>query len=36
MRLQWPVTDGFDSDADGVPDEFSGTEGFSLQIVVGE
>jgi predicted amidohydrolase YtcJ len=36
MRLQWPVVDGFDSDGDGVPDEFSGTTGFSLQIVVGE
>jgi len=36
MRLQWPVVDGFDSDGDGVPDEFSGTSGFSLQIVVGE
>jgi len=36
MRLQRPVVDGFDSDGNGVPDEFSGTTGFSLQIVVGE
>jgi hypothetical protein len=34
MRLQWPVADGFDANADGVTDEYSGTEEFSLQIVV--
>ena len=36
MRLQWPVTDGSDSDGDGILDEFSGPWDFSLQIVVGE
>jgi len=36
MRLQWPVTDGFDSDGDGVADEYSGTSDLSLQIVVGQ
>ena len=36
MRLQWPVTDGFDSDGDGGSDEYSGTWGLSLQIVVGQ
>ncbi len=36
MRLQWPVTDGFDSDGDGVSDEYSGTWELLLQIVVGE
>jgi predicted amidohydrolase YtcJ len=36
MRLQWPVTDGFDSNGDGVADVFSGTLEFSLQIVVGD
>lgn len=36
LRFQRPVTDGFDSDGDGVPDEYSGTMPLSLQIVVGE
>jgi len=36
LRFQRPVTDGFDSDGDGVPDEYSGTLPFSLPIVVGE
>jgi hypothetical protein len=36
MRLQRPVTDGGDSDGDGVADEYSGTFDFSLQIVVGQ
>lgn len=36
MRLQRPVTDGGDSDGDGVADEYSGTFNFSLQIVVGQ
>ena len=36
MRLQWPVTDGFDSDGDGVADEYSGTSDLSLQIVFGQ
>jgi hypothetical protein len=36
LRLQRPVTDGFDSDGDGVPDEYSEPIRFSLQIVVGE
>ena len=36
MRLQWPVTDGFDSDGDGVADEYAGTSDLSLQIVVGQ
>jgi len=36
LRVQRPVTDGFDSNGDGVPDEYSGTMPFSLQIVVGE
>ena len=36
MRLQWPVTDGSDSDGDGILDEFSGPWHFSAQIVVGE
>ena len=36
MRLQRPVTDGRDSDGDGVADEYSGTFDFSLQIVVGQ
>jgi len=34
MRLQRPVTDGCDSDGDGVADEYSGTFDWSLQIVV--
>jgi hypothetical protein len=36
LRFQRPVTDGFDSNGDGVPDEYSGTMRFSLQIVAGE
>jgi hypothetical protein len=36
MRLQRPVTDGCDSDGDGVADEYSGTFDWSLQIVVGQ
>ena len=36
LRFQRPVTDGFDSNADGAPDEYSGTMPFSLPIVVGE
>jgi hypothetical protein len=36
LRLQRPVTDGFDANGDGVPEEYSGTMPFSLQIVVGE
>jgi hypothetical protein len=36
MRLQWPVVDGADTDGDGVPDEYSGTERFSLQVLVGK
>jgi len=36
FHLQWPVTDGFDTDEDGVPDEYSGSWGYSLQITVGE
>jgi len=36
MRLQRPVTDGGDSDGDGVADEYSGTFDWSLQIVVGQ
>ena len=36
LRLQRPVTDGFDSNGDGVPEEYSGTMPFSLQIVVGQ
>ena len=35
--LEWPVTDGFDSDGDGLPDEYSGQVWqFSLRIVVEE
>jgi hypothetical protein len=34
MHLQFPVTDGGDSDGDGVADEYSGTFDWSLQIVV--
>jgi len=36
LRFQRPVTDGFDSDGDGAPEEYSGTMPFSLPIVVGE
>ena len=36
LRFQRPVTDGFDADGDGAPEEYSGTMPFSLQIVVGE
>jgi len=36
LRFQRPVTDGFDSDGDGAPEEYSGTMSFSLPIVVGE
>jgi hypothetical protein len=36
LHFQRPVTDGFDSDGDGAPDEYSATIPFSLQIVVGE
>jgi len=36
LRFQQPVTDGFDSDGDGVPEEYSETIPFSLPIVVGE
>jgi hypothetical protein len=36
LRFQRPVTDGFDANGDGVPEEYSGTMPFSLQIVVGE
>lgn len=35
-RLQWPVTDGFDSDGDGALDEFYEPWGYSLQIIVEE
>ncbi len=35
-RLQWPVTDGFDSDGDSSPDEFYEPWGYSLQIIVEE
>ena len=37
LSLQWAVTDGFDFDGDGLPDEYSGMlNEFSLQIVVEE
>lgn len=37
FRLQWPITDGFDLDDDGVPDEYSGVaRGYFVQIVIGE
>ena len=37
ISLQWTVTDGFDFNGDGLPDEYSGTlNEFSLQIVVEE
>jgi len=36
LRFQHPVTDGFDSDGDGAPEEYSATMPFSLPIVVGE
>ena len=36
LRFQRPVTDGFDSDGDGAPEEYSETIPFSLPIVVGE
>jgi hypothetical protein len=32
---QWPITDGFDSDGDGAPDEFYEPREFSLGIAVG-
>jgi hypothetical protein len=35
FRLQWPVTDGFDLDEDGIPDEYSGSWEYFLQIIVG-
>jgi len=35
FRLRWPVTDGFDLDEDGVPDEYSGSWEYFLQIIVG-
>jgi hypothetical protein len=36
FQLQWPVTDGFDLDEDGVPDVYSGSWERFLQITVGE
>jgi hypothetical protein len=36
LRFQRPVTDGFDSDGDGAPEQYSGIMPFSLPIVVGE
>lgn len=36
FQLQWPITDGFDLDEDGVPDEYSGSREYFLQITVGE
>ena len=36
LRFQRPVTDGFDSDGDGAPEEYSETIPFSLPVVVGE
>jgi len=36
FHLQWPITDGFDLDEDGVPDEYSGSWEYFLQITVGE
>ena len=36
LRFQRPVTDGFDTDGNGEPEEYSETIPFSLQIVVGE
>jgi len=36
FQLQWPITDGFDLDEDGVPDEYSGSWEYFLQITVGE
>lgn len=36
LRFERPVTDGFDSDGDGAPEEYSATMPFSLPIVVGE
>jgi len=36
LGFQRPVTDGFDADGDGAPEEYSETMPFSLQIVVGE
>jgi beta-xylosidase len=35
FQLQWPITDGFDLDEDGVPDEYSGSWERFLQITVG-
>lgn len=35
FRLQWPVTDGFDLDENGILDEYSGSWEYSLQITVG-
>jgi hypothetical protein len=36
FRLQWTVTDGFDLDEDGIPDVYSGSREYFLQIIVGE
>jgi hypothetical protein len=36
LRFQRPVTDGFDSDGDGAPEEYSETMPFSLPIVVAQ
>lgn len=34
FHLQWPVTDGFDLNGDGIPDEYSGAWEYSLRITV--
>ncbi|MDH4208038.1 MAG: Ig-like domain-containing protein [Anaerolineae bacterium] len=36
LRFQRPVTDGFDANGDGTPEEYSEAMRFSLQIAVGE
>jgi hypothetical protein len=35
FSLAYPVTDGFDFDGDGEPDEFSGTWGYTVDLQVG-
>jgi len=35
FQLQWPITDGFDLDEDGIPDVYSGSWEYFLQITVG-
>jgi hypothetical protein len=34
--LNWTVTDGFDADGDGLPDEYSGFRDFTIRIIVEE